>query len=118
MNGVGLGAFETAYTQHQSFASDLVVDYAHNDIAQLLAETGIVGASALAAILGGLLAITFNAVRNGFITDRNCYGVAACVALLGISQHSWFDFNLHIPSNAAWFAAVAGVASAGTSHRP
>lgn len=118
VSGIGLGAFETAYTRHQSFASDLVVDYAHNDIAQLLAETGSMGASALAAGLGGLLATTFNAVQRRMIADRTCYGVAACIALLGIAQHSWFDFNLHIASNVAWFAAVAGVASAGTSHRP
>jgi hypothetical protein len=26
--------------------------------------------------------------------------------------HSFFDFNLHIPANAAWFAVLAGMACA------
>ena len=41
--GVGLGAFETAYTPYQSVVTDLTIDYAHNDYAQFLAETGIWG---------------------------------------------------------------------------
>jgi hypothetical protein len=28
--------------------------------------------------------------------------------------HSFFDFNLHIPANAAWFAVLAGIACCGS----
>ena len=49
--GVGLGAFETAYPQYQSFASDLRIDHAHNDYAELLAETGAAGGVCMLAAL-------------------------------------------------------------------
>ena len=42
--GIGLGNFETAYPRYQSFPTDLTVDYAHNDFAEAIAETGVIGA--------------------------------------------------------------------------
>src|SRR5208337_1938667 len=41
--GVGLGDFATAYPPYQSFPSDFWMDHAHNDYAEAVAETGLVG---------------------------------------------------------------------------
>jgi len=38
--------------------------------------------------------------------------MGATIGCLGLLVHSYFDFNLHIPANAAWFAVCAGLASA------
>jgi hypothetical protein len=35
--------------------------------------------------------------------------IAAGVGLLPMILHSMFDFALHMPSNAMWFATLAGV---------
>jgi len=114
--GIGLGAFQTVYPRYQSFPSDLNIDYAHNDVAQLLAETGIAGAACLLAAMVALIWV-FRALSRGIANDRQWYGAGASVAILGVMLHSWFDFNLHIPANAAWFAAIVGIAAAANCSR-
>ena len=37
--------------------------------------------------------------------------MGAAVGCCGLLVHSFFDFNLHIPANAAWFAVLAGMAT-------
>jgi O-antigen ligase len=36
--------------------------------------------------------------------------LGAALGCCGMLVHSFFDFNLHIPANAAWFAVLAGIA--------
>src|SRR5439155_15560712 len=36
--------------------------------------------------------------------------LGAAIGCCGLLVHSFFDFNLHIPANAAWFAVLAGLA--------
>src|SRR5439155_26760475 len=43
--GVGLGAFGVAYPGYQSVPGDLWLDHAHDDYAEVIAETGLVGAA-------------------------------------------------------------------------
>ena len=38
--------------------------------------------------------------------------LGAAIGCCGLLFHSFFDFNLHIPANALWFAACAALASA------
>ena len=37
--------------------------------------------------------------------------LGAAIGCCGLLIHSFVDFNLHIPANAAWFAFCAGLAS-------
>lgn len=111
VTGSGLGTFEVVYPQFQSFASDKSWPYAHNDYAQLLAETGVIGgALALAALLLFLLC-TLRARDPRESAISSWMQVGATVGCCGLLIHSFFDFNLHIPANAAWFAACAGLAT-------
>ena len=41
--GWGLGTFPTVYPSYRSFYTNLFVNEAHNDYAQLLVETGLLG---------------------------------------------------------------------------
>jgi len=114
--GVGMGAFETAYPAQQTFPSDKRIDHAHNDYAEALAETGLPGALLMA---GGLILFLLQGARNlRQILEPAKDSVAwlqlgATIGCLGLLVHSYFDFNLHIPANAAWFVVCAGLASAG-----
>ncbi|HEV1994025.1 MAG TPA: hypothetical protein VGR03_06835, partial [Candidatus Acidoferrum sp.] len=36
--------------------------------------------------------------------------LGATLAVCGLLVHSFIDFNLHIPANAAWFSACVGMA--------
>ena len=60
--GVGLGSFEIAFPAHETFASDLRWDHAHNDYAEALAETGLAGAAIILFALGLFFHIVFKEV--------------------------------------------------------
>jgi O-antigen ligase len=109
--GWGLGTFPVAYPQFRSFYTTFFVNDAHNDYLQFLLETGAVG---FALVLWFIVA-TF---RGGFRKlpdwpdDINGATTLACLlGCTGILVHSFVDFNLQIPANAAWFYVLCGVAA-------
>jgi O-antigen ligase len=110
--GTGLGTFEAVYPQYQSFVSDKTWTYAHNDYAQLLAETGLPGG--LIALLG-LIILVHEAfwirLRSDLTRSRSWLQLGASLGCCGILVHSLVDFNLHIPANAAWFSTCAALAA-------
>jgi O-antigen ligase len=102
--GSGAGSFEVIYPQYQTSPTDLRWDHAHNDYAEALAETGVVGG---AIILAGLIVFFCLAFRDlpERIRHRSArIGIGAALGCCGIFVHSLVDFNFHIPANAAWFA--------------
>jgi O-antigen ligase len=109
--GVGLGDFETAYPRYQSFPSDWWVDHAHNDYAEAVAETGLVGALLILSALGLFLRLAFRDWRRPFRSQAGWIRLGAAIGCCGMLVHSLWDFNLHIPANAAWFAVLAGIAT-------
>ena len=48
---------------------------------------------------------------SGMSGTTTLFQLATAIACCGLLLHSFFDFNLHIPANAAWFAFCAGIAS-------
>lgn len=109
--GSGLGTFPYVYPEVRSFPTDLYVNAAHNDFVQLTVEVGVVG-TILSALFFWL--VFRNAWRIWYKTREGwAYStcMAACVACGALLVHSFFDFNLQIPANAAVFAFCAGVAS-------
>ncbi len=97
--------------------------YAHDDYAQLLAETGVIGAGigiGLAAVLGRLL-MRFVATRNRGLSWA---APAAWAATAALAVHSFFDWNMHCPANALLavlalgIAAGSGLSPSGTAARP
>jgi O-antigen ligase len=108
--GAGLGAFGVAYTRYDVLNGATRLEQAHNDYLQILADAGIVGG------LLGLLFI-FALFRYGFSRfnsrDKFRRGVAAgalagCFAVL---VHSFFEFSLHMTSNALLFLVLAALAT-------
>ncbi len=116
--GVGLGSFEAAYPKYQSFASDLLIDYAHSDYLQFLAETGILGAGVAMAALAIFGARLLRLWQSGVHSTASFMQLGACLACIGLLVHSWVDFNLHIPANAAWFAFLAGITQVNAGRKP
>jgi len=108
--GTGLGSFETAFPPYQSVPGDAVWDHAHNDYAEALAETGIVGGALIFGVLLLFLRRVFQNLRAGARNVAGWMQLGASIGALGIAVHSFFDFNLHIPANAAWFAVCCGIA--------
>jgi O-antigen ligase len=107
--GSGLESFASLFPAVRSFYSDKIWTHAHNDFLQFLAETGAIGALLGAWILfgGGREAIRNLARCRGSDTGIILAGIACgCLALL---VHGWFDFNFHVPANAANFSVLAAV---------
>ena len=109
--GWGLGTFPTVYPSFRSFYTNLFVNEAHNDYAQLLVETGLLGFALMLWFLIGLY-------RNGLPTSRRwefkwdgAVSLAAVLGCTGILLHSFVDFNLHIPANAALFYVLCALAA-------
>lgn len=84
--------------------------FAHNDYAQWLGETGIVGGS-LAAAGCWLLAAAFIAWMRVPRADQDC-GQGAWPALAALAVHSGFDWNLHVPANGYLACVATGLALA------
>jgi O-antigen ligase len=216
--GAGLGSFETAFPRHQSFPTDFRWDHAHNDYAEVLAETGLIGGVLILSAMGLFFGLALEklsgqappgapprALRDGrqsgatistrstymangphrgnvvstrtaalgvlgkaticpppppifsdFLSDAPAHAslssrtglnvalpaplsaerprsrpaswqlssdaprptayflrLGAALACCGLLVHSFVDFNLHIPANAAWFAICAAIATSG-----
>jgi O-antigen ligase len=114
--GVGLGTFEIAYPGYQSFPSELWIENAHNDYVEAAAETGLVGAVLILSALALFLPLAFRDLPRRLGSEGAWIRLGAAIGCCGLLVHSFFDFNLHLPANAVWFAVLAGMAVA-TSNR-
>jgi O-antigen ligase len=109
--GYGLDTFPEIYPEFRSFYTDIWINEAHDDYLQLLIETGALG---FCVMLWFLCTMYSHAAKKlaGWPDDRN--GVITLAAMLGctgILVHSFVDFNLHIPANAAIFYTLCTLAA-------
>lgn len=106
--GSGLGTFQHIFKPYKPDIPGYW-DHAHNDYIELLVEAGIIGFIAVAVfvffILRGLFKVDVK--RNGIYLKT-----AIISSIVTMLTHSFFDFNLHIPSNAIVFSIVLGLAVA------
>jgi len=109
--GTGLGTLVVAYPQYESYYDGRIVDHAHNDYLELLAETGVAGGLCGLAFV---LVLVRRGLRNLAHAGAGSIGAVRAGALAGcagILVHSFVDFNLHIPSNALLFLLLAVLAT-------
>lgn len=109
--GYGLGTFPEVYPQFRSFSGEFWINAAHNDYLQLLVETGVLG---FGVMLWFLWVVCSRAAKKLSNWDRDFNGTLTVIALLGctgILIHSFVDFNLHIPANAALFYVLCTLAA-------
>ncbi len=100
--GIGLGAFRDGFPLYRPQVVPLgkLVDYAHNDYLQLLAEAGVVGPLLMAWAFVGLSAFVIRrwaARHDPFVRGLTIGGLGTLGA---VAAHSAMDFGLHMPANA------------------
>jgi O-antigen ligase len=101
--GWGFGTFSTAYPQFRTFYTNLSVTDAHNDYLQHLVETGAVGFAAMLWFLVTMYRNAWKKLRDWPSEITGAVALACMLGCTGILVHSFVDFNLQIPANAAWF---------------
>ena len=109
--GIGVGAFETSFPPYMSRPSGLHWTHAHDDFAEGVAETGVMGG---VLILWGLVlffSLGYPNLKERFQSDWGWIPVGALVGATGLLCHSLVDFNLRVPANAVWFVVCVAVAT-------
>jgi len=109
--GWGLGTFPIVYPEFRSFYTNFFVNQAHNDYLQLLVETGLAGFSIAVWFLVLVFRQASGKLKNWTETASGAMTVAALLGCIGILVHSFLDFNLQIPANAALFYVLCAIAA-------
>jgi len=109
--GTGLGTIQIVYPPYETLYDGRVVNHAHNDYLEALAETGILGALCCAWIIAILFLAALRSLQEATHTFAAVLRLAALVGCCGILVHSLVDFNLHIPANAFFFFLMALLAA-------
>ena len=109
--GWGLGAFPTVYPRYRSFYTNLFINEAHNDYAQLLTEMGLLGFALAIWFLIGVYRRGLSASQRWQNHWDGTVSLAALIGCTGILLHSFVDFNLQIPANAALFYVLCALAA-------
>jgi O-antigen ligase len=109
--GWGLGTFPIVYPHFRRFYTNFFVNEAHNDYLQLLVETGLVGFGVLLWFLVLLFRNAFKKLNDWSDNINGAVTLACLLGCIGILVHSFVDFNLQIPANAAWFYVFATLAA-------
>lgn len=110
--GWGLRTFPVVYPQFRSFYTNFFINEAHNDYMQLLTEMGLVGFAVMVWFLVILYRRALSKIANWTTQVTGALTLACMLGVTGILVHSFFDFNLQIPANAAWFYVYCSLAAA------
>ncbi len=109
--GIGVGCFEDVIPHYLTFPTDLHWTHAHDDLLEAVAETGIPGG---ALILMAIALFIRSSLRDLGRRLRRGWGwiqLGAAISAVGMLCHSFVDFNLRVPANAAWFVVCLAVAT-------
>jgi O-antigen ligase len=109
--GTGLGTLQIVYPPYETLYDGKVVDHAHNDYLEALAETGVLGGLCCAWFLGVLFLKSFSLFRQSDFSFPGALQLSGIVACAGSLVHALVDFNFHIPSNLWLFFLMAHLAT-------
>jgi O-antigen ligase len=109
--GTGAGTLQEVFPLYESEYGGLVVNHSHNDYAEALAESGIVGGLCGLAFVLLLFGICWKILSGQSDAQSFAYHAGALVACLGLLVHAGVDFNFHIPSNALIFLLESALAT-------
>jgi O-antigen ligase len=116
--GTGLGTLPIVFPPYESLYDGKVVNHAHNDYLEMLADTGLAGGLCGAWFLSVLF---FRSLKQLLVTNKSFVAalhLSGLVACCGLLVHSLVDFNLHMPGNALLFLLMAHLATAEIPNSP
>jgi O-antigen ligase len=115
--GTGFGTLQEVFPKYETLYDGRVVNHAHDDYVELLAETGATGGLLAIVFIGLLISRGWKVMSSGRGSLELALHIGALVACFGLLVHSLVDFNLHIPANALIFLLQAVLATSIFSRR-
>jgi len=109
--GTGFGTFATAFPRYREFYDRFFINHAHDDYLELLLETGLLGFGVGLWFFVTLYREGLRNRRRGRISAAATIHIAALIGCTGLLSHSFTDFNLHVPANAALFFVSCVIAT-------
>jgi O-antigen ligase len=110
--GSGFGTFANVFPRYRVFYDGFVVNNAHDDYLELLLEMGLAGFGVAIWFLVLLYRDGLRNLRAARLSPAAVISTAALAGCTGLLVHSFMDFNLHIPANAALFYVLCAIATA------
>lgn len=114
--GSGLGTFPDIVSITAIGNADEIINHAHDDYAEILATTGVLGfLVGVIPLLAGVIALGRAACgkeSDDVPWPRRAFKIAALTSIAIALIHALVDFNFFIPANPATLAAIAGAAVA------
>jgi O-antigen ligase len=110
--GTGLGTLQQVYPPYETLYDGKIVNHAHNDYLEALAETGLAGGLCCAWFVGALMFGALSFLQSGDTSLASTLRLCGFTACWGLLVHSLVDFNLHIPSNLLLFLLMSLLATA------
>ena len=107
--GSGLSTFADVFPRFQVVDPGGLIDYAHNDYVQAFMELGLTAPVIVLLLLVAYVVRMFELLLAEGGRSFTLLQLGAGLGMLPMMLHSLFDFALHMPANAMWFATLAGV---------
>ena len=104
--GAGPGSFYLAFAPYRTEKITAFFEHAHNDYIQVAAENGVLGFLAIGAFVILSLGAALRAQWERRDPLMRGISFACIMGVTSILIHSWVDFNLQIPANAALFMVL------------
>jgi O-antigen ligase len=108
--GAGAGTYAHVYAMFEEEDLGGVLEHAHNDYLETLAESGAIGGGSLIALAVGALAYAFIrwlGRRDSFVRG---VGLGCMAGVAAVLLHSLTDFSLRMPANAVYCATLYALA--------
>ena len=115
--GVGLEAFPSLFPKYKTSSLQYYYLYLENDYLQLLCEMGIAGFGIFlwfAVSFVRVVGLGDSKYGGGKVSSIQYISLYGCLTgIVAIMIHSFWDFNMHIPSNALLLSMLMGLAICG-----
>ncbi|SDR81858.1 O-antigen ligase family protein [Pseudomonas oryzae] len=116
LTGQGAGSFEAVFPKYPGADIRSHFDHAHNDYLQFFIEFGLLGCLPLLAFVLLALWRALQALWRRDSLYRSGVGFGAAIGILALAIHSFTDFNLQIPANAATLVVLCAIAVLANGH--
>jgi len=105
--GSGLGTFTQVFPMYRSFHIRGLITHAENDLLQLVAEIGLIGAGLMLTIFLFLIFKAIKGIRLLSHRDSGRYiGIGGLIGVLALMFHSLVERNIQVPANALLYTFI------------